>query len=54
MTVGEAAQFLGIGASKLYGQMDAGEPAFVKLGRRRVPRSALIKLAEANIVTVGS
>jgi hypothetical protein len=52
--MGEAAQFLGIGGSKLYGQMDTGEPAFVKLGRRRVPRTALVKLAEANLVTVGS
>jgi excisionase family DNA binding protein len=55
VTVGEAARFLGIGRSKLYSLMDAGELAFVKLGRaRRVPRAALVKLAEANLVAVGS
>ena len=46
MTVMEAAAFLRLSRSKLYGLMDAGELRYVKLGRsRRVPRRCVIELA---------
>jgi excisionase family DNA binding protein len=51
VTVGEAARFLGIGRSKLYSLMDSGRLPFVKLDTaRRIPRTALIKLAERCLV----
>jgi len=46
-----AAAFLGISIAKLYQFMDSGELAYVKLGRsRRIPRRALVELAERNLV----
>jgi len=47
LTVGEAAQRRGIGRSKCYQMVLAGEPASVKLGRRRlVPARALNELVD--------
>ena len=48
-TVTEAAKFLGVGTSTLYELMEAGELAWVSLGRRmrRIPRRALIGLAQS-------
>jgi excisionase family DNA binding protein len=46
MKVQEAAEFLRLSRSSLYAMMDAGELAFVKLGRsRRIPKRALVELA---------
>ncbi len=46
-TVDEAARFLSLGRSKLYGLMDAGELPHCKIGRsRRIPWQAVRKLAE--------
>lgn len=50
LSVSAAAMFLGLGKSKLYELMDAGELVYVKLGKaRRIPKRALIELARANL-----
>lgn len=50
VSVTAAAVFLGLGKSKLYELMDAGELPYVKLGKaRRIPKRALIELARANL-----
>ena len=50
LTVMEAAAFLRLSRSKLYGLMDAGELRYVKLGRsRRVPRRCVIELAARSL-----
>jgi excisionase family DNA binding protein len=41
--IGEAAQILGIGRSKLYAMISTGEIATVKLGRRRLVRSETLE-----------
>lgn len=54
LTIREAAAFLCVSRSTLYGRMDAGELAFVKLGRsRRIPRRALIDLAASGLQGAG-
>ena len=51
MRVGESARFLGIGRSKLYGLMDSGRLQYVKIDTaRRIPKAALVKLAESCLV----
>lgn len=50
MTVAEAATFLRVSRSTIYGLMDRGDLAFVKLGvSRRIPKRALIALAAAHL-----
>ena len=50
LTVSEAIAFLRLSRSTLYTLMDAGELAYVRIGRaRRIPRQALIKLAAAHL-----
>jgi len=50
MTVREAAAFLRLGRSTLYGLMDAGDLPYCLLGRsRRIPRRALVDLAARNL-----
>jgi excisionase family DNA binding protein len=50
MTVAEAAEFLSLGRTTLYGLMDAGRLPYVKIGRaRRIPRAALVRLAAENL-----
>lgn len=49
-SVRDAASFLGLSRSTIYSLMEQGHLAFVKLGRsRRIPRRALVALAEANL-----
>jgi excisionase family DNA binding protein len=49
-TIGEAARFLSLGRSKLYGLMDAGALPHCKIGRsRRIPWRAVKKLAEDSL-----
>lgn len=51
--VPEAEQFLGISRASVYGLMERGELAYVKLGKsRRIPWSALEGLIERNLVGV--
>ncbi len=48
--VAEAQEFSGLSRSKLYELMEAGDLAYVKIGRaRRIPRRALIELAARNL-----
>ena len=55
VNVSQAAQFLALSRSKVYRLMDAGQLRFVKIGTaRRIPRSSLIELAEANLVAAGT
>ena len=50
LTVAEAAEFLAVGRTTLYGAMDRGELAYCKLGRaRRIPRQAVLAFAQANL-----
>jgi excisionase family DNA binding protein len=50
MTVRDAEEFLHLSRSTLYQMMDAGELAYVKLGRsRRIPRRAVLELAASNL-----
>lgn len=50
MTVKEAAAFLRLGRSTLYGLMDTGDLAYCRLGRaRRIPRRAVVELAKAGL-----
>jgi excisionase family DNA binding protein len=54
LTVAQAAGFLGIGRSKLYGLMDSGRLQYAKIGSaRRIPRAAVVKLAESCLVGTG-
>jgi len=53
VTVGEAAKFLSLSRAKIYLMMDAGELRFAKFGKsRRIPRRALLELAERSLVGV--
>ena len=46
-----AARFLGVSRSKVYAMMDQKELRYAKFGRsRRVPRRALLELAERSLV----
>ena len=50
-TVMEVAKQLRVSRSKIYTMMDAGDLAYVKLGKsRRVPRSAVNELIERSLV----
>lgn len=50
--VPEAARFLDISRSKLYGLMETGELAYVKFGKsRRIVRGDLQRLIERNTIT---
>ncbi len=50
LTVSEATAFLRLSRSTLYTLMDAGELAYVRIGRsRRIPRRALIDLAAVSL-----
>jgi excisionase family DNA binding protein len=50
LTVPEAATFLSLSRSQVYAIMEAGHLCYVKLGRsRRIPKRALIDLAQANL-----
>ncbi len=50
LTVSEAIAFLRLCRSTLYTLMDAGELAYVRIGRaRRIPKRALIVLAAAHL-----
>jgi len=47
----EAKTFLGLGRTKVYQMMDAGELAYAHFGRaRRIPRRALREMSAARIV----
>jgi excisionase family DNA binding protein len=55
MSVTEGAAFVGLGRTALYAQMEKGELAYVKLGRRRlIPKQALIEMAERGLVGADS
>lgn len=50
LTVKEAAAFLRLGRSTLYGLMDAGVLPYCRLGRaRRIPRRAAVEFAKAGL-----
>jgi len=50
MSVPAAAEFIGVGRTLLYAEMQAGRLQFLKLGRRRViPRRALLAWAAAGL-----
>jgi excisionase family DNA binding protein len=52
LRVPEAADYLGVSRSKLYLMMDAGELAYVKLGKcRRIAHAALLDLVARHTVT---
>jgi excisionase family DNA binding protein len=51
MDLWAAAEFTGLGRSKLYELMDAGQLPFVRIGRtRRIPRRALVRLLVSGLV----
>ena len=51
VTVNEAAEWLGLGRSKVYTMMEQGELAYVQIGRaRRIPRGALVDVAVSGLV----
>lgn len=55
LTVPEAASFLRISRSKLYLLMKNGELPFVRLGGcRRVPKLAVVQIAERNVEHAGN
>jgi excisionase family DNA binding protein len=55
MTVKGAVEFLCVSRSWLYGAMDRGELAYVRLGRaRRIPKRALIELAARHLRNDGA
>ena len=50
VNVEEAARFLGLSRSSIYGLMESGQLPYAKFGKaRRIPRKALIELAAANL-----
>ena len=50
LTVSEAIAFLRLSRSTLYSLMDAGDLAYVRIGRaRRIPRRAVVDLAAAHL-----
>jgi len=52
-TVGQAAEFLSIGRSKVYALMENGELAYVKFGKaRRIPLRALVDYAAKHVIPV--
>jgi excisionase family DNA binding protein len=51
MTVNEAAEFLGLSRSRVYGLMESGELRFAKIGKsRRIPRRAVTAFAASRMV----
>ena len=54
-TVQGAANFLKVSRGYIYNLMDAGQLAYVKLGKcRRIPRQSLIDLAKRHTVGAGN
>jgi excisionase family DNA binding protein len=54
MTVTEAADFLRVARTRIYELMASGDLCYVKLGKsRRIPRRALVRLAERHLSTGG-
>ena len=52
--VPDVARFLGLSRSRVYSLMDAGQLAYVKIGRsRRIPHRAVVELAAKSLVTQG-
>lgn len=52
--VASVAKFLGVSRSKLYSMMDAGELAYIKLGKsRRIAWEAVYKLVAENTIGGG-
>jgi excisionase family DNA binding protein len=52
VTVIEAADFLKVSRAKVYAMMDGQELVYAKFGKsRRIPRRALLELAEKSMVT---
>ena len=50
-TVADAAKFLNVSRSHVYGLMDSGSLPYVKLGKsRRIPKQAVLNLAAGNLV----
>jgi excisionase family DNA binding protein len=50
-TVEQAADFLGLGRSKLYALMETGELTYVKFGKaRRIPQRALVDYAVQHLI----
>ncbi len=50
LTVPEAITFLRLSRSMLYSLMDAGELAYIRIGRaRRIPKRALVDLAATHL-----
>ena len=50
MTIREAAAFLGLGRSTIYGLMERGELPYACIGARRlIPRRALVDLAASHL-----
>ena len=50
--IADAARFLGLSVSTIYGLMARGELPFVLLGRsRRIPHRSVVELAAKNLVT---
>lgn len=50
LTVAEAASYLALSRSSVYALMDAGELAFVKLGKsRRIPKRSVCDLAARHL-----
>lgn len=51
----EAAEFLGVGRSKLYEEMDAGRLVYAKIGRsRRIPWRAIREYAADALMVLAS
>lgn len=51
MTVREAAQFSGLGKTTLYGLMETGRLAYVRVGRaRRIPKRELLRFLASQLV----
>jgi excisionase family DNA binding protein len=50
-TLAQAGEFLGLSRATLYNLMESGQLPYCKIGgARRVPRRALVELAEKNLV----
>jgi excisionase family DNA binding protein len=51
MRVADATRFIGLSRATLYLLMDRGDLPYCKIGgARRIPRKALVELAEKNLV----
>jgi hypothetical protein len=51
VSITDAVRFTGMSRAWLYGAMERGDLPYIKLGgARRIPRKALVKLLEDNLV----